>query len=198
MQKLKNFKFSFNLIFNKFFIYDYFYYLDFSYYKFHKVKKNVFIKNINKKKIFFKEKSYIRDKNKQFLKKFYNVSVYNGNNYSFFNFFNKSIEMFLFIFIKKNIFFYKYINYNNLFDFVNSNKINFNFNFFIKDFFYEYNSIFDIQIFKVPKKYKLKFKKKYNFELVYVYYKKRIKLTLKLFNNLVKFANKLNLKFNFF
>ena len=174
------------------------YYYDFSFYKYNKPSKNLFIKNINRKKKNFKEFSDIRDKNLIILKKYYNISNYNGKKESFFTNFNYFIKIFFFIFIKKNTFFNSYSNYNNLFELLNLKQINFDFNILIKDFIYEYNSIFDIKICKVPKKYKLKFKKKFNFELTYIYSKKRLKYTLKLLNNFVKDKNKINLKINFF
>jgi hypothetical protein len=175
-----------------------FYYINFCFYKYNKLNKNVFIKNINKKIKNFKEKSFNRDKNVSILKKYYNISVYNGKKESFFNNFNSFIKLFFFIFIKKNNYFNSYVNYNNLFKLLELKKINFDFNVLIKDFIYEYTSIFDIQICKVPKKYKLKLKKKFTFELLYIYNKKRLKYTLKLLNNFVKNNNNLNLKVNFF
>lgn len=175
-----------------------FYYNEFCFYKYNKTNKNIFIKNLNKKIKNFKEKSFLRDKNITILKKYYNISVYNGKKESFFNKFNSFIKLFFYIFIKNNNYFDNYINYNNLYKLLELKKINFDFNILIKDFIYEYMSIFDIQICKVPKKYKLKFKKKFTFELSYIYNKKRLKYTLKLLNNFVKNNNNLNLKINFF
>jgi len=175
-----------------------FYYFNFCFYKYNKLNKNIFIKNINKKVKNFKEKSFNRDKNLTILKKYYNISVYNGKKESFFNNFNSFTKLFFFIFIKKNNHFNSYVNYNNLFKLLDIKKINFDFNVLIKDFIYEYMSIFDIQICKVPKKYKLKLKKKFTFELMYIYNKKRLKYTLKLLNNFVKNNHNLNLKINFF
>jgi len=175
-----------------------FYYNDFCFYKYNKLNKNVFIRNINKKIKNFKDKSFNRDKNVSILKKYYNISVYNGKKESFFNNFNSFTKLFFFIFIKKNNYFNNYANYNNLYKLLELKKVNFDFNTLIKDFIFEYTSIFDIQICKVPKKYKLKFKKKFTFELSYIYNKKRLKYTLKLLNNFVKNNNNLNLKINFF
>lgn len=175
-----------------------FYFWNFCFFKYDKYNKNIFIKNSNKKKIFFKDKSNIRDKNIVILKKFYNISVYNGKKESFFINFNNFLKIFFDIFIKKNKYFEKYINYINLFKLLDIKKINFNFNVLIKDFIYEYNSIFDIKICKVPKKYKLKLKKKFTFELSYIYNKKRLKYTLKLINNFIKNFKGLNLKNDFF
>lgn len=175
-----------------------FYYTNFCFYKYNRLNKNIFIKNINKKIKNFKEKSFNRDKNITILKKYYNISVYNGKKESFFNNFNSFTKLFFYIFIKKNNYFNSYINYDNLYKLLELKKINFDFNILIKDFIYEYTSIFDIQICKVPKKYKLKFKKKFTFELAYIYNKKRLKYTLKLLNNFVKNNNNLNLKINFF
>ena len=173
-------------------------YFNFCFYKYNKLNKNVFIKSLNKKLKNFKEKSFNRDKNISILKKYYNISVYNGKKESFFNNFNGFIKLFFFIFIKKNNYFNNYVNYDNLYKLLELKKINFDFNFLIKDFIYEYISIFDIQICKVPKKYKLKLKKKFTFELSYIYNKKRLKYTLKLLNNFIKNNNNLNLKINFF
>lgn len=175
-----------------------FYYIDFCSYKYDKINKNIFIKNINKKKKNFKNNSISRDKNISLLKKYYNISNYNGNKESFFKNFNNSLKLFFYIFIKRNNHFNNYVNYHGLYKLLNLNYINFDFNTLIKDFIYDYNSIFDIKISKIPKKYKLKFKKKFNFELVYVYNDKRLKYTLKLLNNSVKNKNKFNLKNNFF
>ena len=175
-----------------------FYFFDFSFYKSFKFNKNIFIKNINKKRKNFKDNSNLRDKNLIILKKYYNISVYNGKKELFFNRFNNFLKLFFFIFIKKNDFFFKYSNYNNLYKLFNLKIENFDFNYLIKDFINNYNSIFDIKISKVPKKFKKKFKKKFNFELVYIYNKKRLKYTLKLINNYVKNNNKINLENNFF
>lgn len=175
-----------------------FYYNNFCFYKYNRLNKNIFIKNINKKIKNFKEKSFNRDKNLALLKKYYNISVYNGKKESFFNNFNSFIKLFFFIFIKENNYFSSYPNYDNLFKLLDLKKNNFDFDFLIKDFIYEYVSIFDIQICKVPKKYKLKLKKKFTFELSYIYNKKRLKYTLKLLNNFVKNNNNFNLKINFF
>ena len=197
MQKLKTLNFK-NCFYKSFhFNYD-FYYFNFCFYKYNKLNKNIFIKNINKKLKNFKDKSFNRDKNLSILKKYYNISVYNGKKESFFNSFNDFIKLFFFIFIKKNNYFNFYANYINLYKLLEIKKINYDFNVLIKDFIYEYMSIFDIQICKVPKKYKLKFKKKFTFELSYIYNKKRLKYTLKLLNNFVKNNNNLNLKVNFF
>jgi hypothetical protein len=81
---------------------------------------------------------------------------------------------------------------------LNSKFINFDFNFLVKDIIFSHNSIFDIKVLKVPKKYKLKNKSKYLFELSYVYKEKRLRQTLKLINNNVIQNNGLNLKNNFF
>ena len=175
-----------------------FYFLNFCFFKYNKINKNNFVKSINKKLKNFKDKSFIRDKNVTILKKYYNISVYNGKKESFFQNFNNFIKFFFFIFIKKNSFFNNYVNYNNLFKLLELKKINFDFNFLIKDFIFEYSSIFDIQICKVPKKYKLKFKKKFTFELKYIYNKKRLKYTLKLLNNSVKHKQKFNLNTKLF
>lgn len=174
------------------------YFFDFSFYKPIKFNKNIFIRNVNKKKKNFKDNSNLRDKNLMVLKKYYNISVYNGKKELFFNKFNNFLKLFLYLFIKKNEFFLKYSNYNNLYKLFNLKLENFDFNFLIKDFIKNYNSIFDIKISKIPKKFKKKFKKKFNFELVYVYNKKRLKYTLKLINNYVKNNNKINLENNFF
>jgi len=175
-----------------------FYYFNFCYFKYHKLNKNIFIKTTNKKIKNFKDKSFNRDKNLNVLKKYYNISVYNGKKESFFGNFNSFVKLFFYIFIKKNSYFDTYINYSNLYKLLDLKKINFDFGVLIKDFLYEYTAIFDIQICKVPKKYKLKFKKKFIFELKYVYNKKRLKYTLKLLNNFIKNNNNLNLKINFF
>ena len=187
-----------NCFYKSFYVNYDFYYFNFCFYKYTKLNKNIFIKNINKKIKNFKEKSFNRDKNLSILKKYYNISVYNGKKESFFNNFNSFVNLFFFIFIKKNNHFESYVNYNNLYKLLDIKKINFDFNVLIKDFIYEYMSIFDIQICKVPKKYKLKLKKKFTFELMYIYNKKRLKYTLKLLNNFVKNNNNLNLKINFF
>lgn len=175
-----------------------FYYFNFCYFKYNKINKNIFIRTINKKIKNFKDRSFNRDKNLNILKKYYNISIYNGKKESFFNNFNSFLKLFFFIFIKKNNYFDSYINYSNLYKLLDLKKINFDFSNLIKDFLYEYTSIFDIQICKVPKKYKLKFKKKFLFELKYIYNKKRLKYTLKLLNNFIKNNNNLNLKINFF
>ena len=175
-----------------------FYFVNFCFYKYSKANKNIFIKNINKKIKNFKDKSFVRDKNVTILKKYYNISVYNGKKELFFSNFNNFTKLFFFIFIKHNSHFNSYVNYNNLFKLLELKKINFDFNTLIKDFIFEYISIFDVQICKVPKKYKLKFKKKFTFELSYIYNKKRLKYTLKLLNNFVKNNNNLNIKINFF
>ena len=197
MQKLKTLSLK-NCFYKSFNVtYDFFYF-NFCFYKYNKLSKNTFIKNINRKIKNFKEKSFNRDKNLSILKKYYNISVYNGKKESFFNCFNSFTKLFFFIFIKNNNYFESYPNYNNLYKLLEIKKINFDFDVLIKDFIYEYMSIFDIQICKVPKKYKLKLKKKFTFELMYIYNKKRLKYTLKLLNNFVKNNNNLNLKINFF
>jgi hypothetical protein len=174
------------------------YFINFCFFKYTKLNKNIFIKNLNKKIKNFKDKSFNRDKNIPILKKYFNISVYNGKKESFFNNFNKFVNIFYFIFIKKNNYFFNQPNYENLFKLLELKKINFDFNYLIKDFLYEYVSIFDINIVKVPKKYKLKFKKKFMFELSYIYSKKRLKYILKLLNNFVKNNKNLNLTINLF
>ena len=169
-----------------------FYYLNFCFYKYNKFNKNKFIKFKFLKN--FRSKSFIRDKKLSILKKYFNNSIFEGKKEFFFNNFNNFIKLFLYIFIKKNNFFNNYVNYNNVLKLVNLKKIHFDFSFFIKEFIYEYNSIFDIKIIKIPKKYKLKFKKNFNFELVYVYRVKRLKYTLKLLNNYIKKNNNFKLE----
>lgn len=191
---MKNF-FNIKNILKYNFNYD-FYYNDFSYFKYTRFKKKIFIKNNNKKKINFKNISSLRDKNINLIKKYYNVSNYNGKKESFFNNFNSFLKLFFFIFIRKNSFYSMKENYFFFYENLNSKFINYNFYFFIKDILYESNSIFDIKINKVSKKYQSKIKKKFIFELVYINKNKRIRQTLKLINNNIKNNKMLDLKNN--
>ena len=188
--------YKFNINKNYFFFINYYY--SFCFYKYNKINKSLFIKTINKKLKNFKLKSFYRDKNILIIKKYFNNSIFNGRKEVLLKYFNNFIKLFFFIFIKKNNYLCDYVNYNNIYDLVNSNKMYFDFNFFIKDFIFNYNSIFDIKIIKIPKKYKLKFKKKFNFEIKYVYKEKRLKFILKLINNFIKKSNCFNLSKKFF
>jgi len=187
-----------NLIYNDYFISKVDYYSEFCYFLYNYNNKSIFIKKVNKKKKNFKTKSVERDKNILILKKYFNTSVYNGNKESFFNYFNIFINNFFLLFLKKNDFFKSYENYLNTYNLFKIKKINFNFNFFIKNLINDFNFIFDIRVYKIPKKYKLKFKKKFNFEIVYVQKNKRLNYLLKLINNYSKKNNFLSLDKNLF
>lgn len=190
---LENF-FFYNNIKNKF------YYNDFCIYKYNKSNRKLFFKKLNNQLVESNKKSFIRDKNILILKKYFNTSIYNGKKEFFFNQFNKFVKNFYFLFLKKNNYFLNYVNYINVFKLISIKKIYFNFNFFIKEFIFDYNSIFDIKMCKIQKKYKnkTKLKKKFNFELVYVFKEKRLKYTLKLINNYVKKNNNFFIKEKFF
>lgn len=185
---------NFNKLFyikDKYKNYNYFlkYYYNFCFYKYNKMNKYKFIKTINKKIKNFKLKSFYRDKNITIINKYFNNSVFNGKKETFFNHFNKFIKFFFFIFIKKNNYFNVYMNYTNVYNLFNFNKMYYDFNYFIKEFIYNYNSMFDIKVIKIPKKYKLKYKKVFNYEIEYIYKEKRLKYILKLINNFIKKSN---------
>lgn len=169
------------------------FYYNFCYYKYNRMNKSTFIKKINKKIKNYKTKSFYRDKNVILIKKFFNTSMLGGKKESFFNHFNNFTKIFYMLFIKKNIFFNKYVNYTNILNLLKNNKLYFNFNYLLNEFIYSYNSIFDIKIIKIPKKYKLKLKKNFNYEIKYVFKEKRTNFLLKLINNFIKKSSFFNL-----
>ena len=158
----------------------YFYEKDLIIKKYNKTN-NGFIRNV-------KNDSLNRDKNVSILHKLYNLTVYNGNKESYNTHFNFFLKNFYFIFLRFSDDFSKYPEYQNLFSMLENKKSYYNFDFLLNESLREYESLFDIKISKVGKKYKFT-KKKYNFELAYIYKKKRLKNVLKLINSFSKNNN---------
>lgn len=126
-----------------------------------------------------KKNSLKRDRNNTFFQQYINVMVKNGNKNTILRNFNKSVELFFFIFNEDNDEFSNYKNYKAL-NFLNNNFSEYNdFNFILKFFLPKYFCIFDI---KTKKNNKKRSNKKYQHEITYIPEAKRLKNTLKLIN----------------
>lgn len=150
--------------------------------------------NLNFKKLFIKKNKYIvkskfgivknknkisliRDKNFSFISQYINLNTKKGKKLLFFNNFNKAIENIYHIFnvyyenfnIYENYLLYMYLYNNNYYLSSYNNLI-----FYSID---NLESIFEIKTIKNSKK--LKLSNKYNFEIVYIPEKKRLKYVLR-------------------
>jgi hypothetical protein len=160
---------------------------------FFEYNKYLIIKNIKKtnKGSYrnIKNDSFKRDMNTTTVDKLFNLTVYNGNKECYNKHFNIFLIKFYNIFLNYDSNYNKYPEYINLYIILQSKKIYYDFNYLLTESLCEYESLFDIKTVSTGKKFKFT-KKKFKFELSYVFKKKRFKNVLRLVNNYSK-----NIKF---
>lgn len=162
------------------FYYSYGYLLDIDYPK-KNIKKRKILLNVRKGVTLSEKKnSTKRDNNNTLLQKYLNISCKTGNKNTLFKHLNLMTENFYFIFNSDFEEFHKYKNYS-IFKYLSDHINCYNdFNYILNYSLSNSQSIFDMKTKKNQKK--LKLKKPFSHEIVYVPKQKRLKNNLKILN----------------
>jgi hypothetical protein len=164
--------------------------IDFNFINFNRSNNIFFFKKflIKSRKKLAKVNFISKNENITLLHKFFCISMKSGNKTTLFKYFEIFFKNYLNVMFYSdesdnvNEFFLNFVYYDIIRILIKKKNFFFNFNKLLTLVLPAYDSLFSIKIKKLNKKLRLKYKKKYINNIVYVPFKKRTNLTLKFIN----------------